>query len=108
MNAGPCFIVNSFLDPLISRVPNLSFQKNFAVAAHATGARLFNVGYLKRDIQVAGTQPSKGLLSFRGDMRSFGGDGSFHEEDQADHCKCNYGEDKERIEVGEGGGLLRS
>jgi hypothetical protein len=37
-------------------------------------------------------------------VRPFGGDGSFHEEYQADQGERNYGEDKERIEVGEGRG----
>ena len=44
-------------------------------------------------------------ISFRGDVRSLGGDGSFHEEDQADQGQRNDGEDKERIEVGESGRL---
>ena len=39
--------------------------------------------------------------SFRGDVRALGGDGAFHEEDQADQGEHNNGEDKEGIEVGE-------
>jgi hypothetical protein len=51
---------------------------------------------------------SEGLISFRGHVRALGGDGSFHEEDQADQGERNNGEDKERIEVGERRGLFGS
>jgi hypothetical protein len=54
---------------------------------------------------VAFLSKQEGLISFRGDVRSFG-DGSFHQEDQADHNECNNGEDKEGVEVGERRGLL--
>lgn len=53
-------------------------------------------------------QSYTGYKSFRGEVCSFGGDGSFHEEDQADQRERNNGEDKERIEVGERRGLLCS
>jgi hypothetical protein len=39
--------------------------------------------------------------SFRGDVRALGGDGSFHEKDQADQGERNNAKDKEGIEVGE-------
>jgi hypothetical protein len=46
--------------------------------------------------------------SFRGDVRSLAGDGSFHEEDQSDQGERNNGDDKEGIEVGERRGLFGS
>ncbi len=51
---------------------------------------------------------STGLISFGGDVCSFGGDGSFHEEHQADQGERDNGENKKCIEVGEGRGLFGS
>jgi len=91
---APAHTVRSWLSPYSKTIRNRRCKCRRQCNPQQQNCRMKN-------LRVHGT-------SFRGDVRSLSCDRSFHEKDQTDQSERDYGENKERVEVGEGRGLFGS